>query len=159
MYGAWLGKFENCCCRLLQCLRELRVMLLFSVVSDPSHGYVTPLIRQSMISLEREKSFCNAEGLYCFTSAPPRHLMPKDQVSTRRCLLHRLSRLWLFFFSHRRFLPLCLHGDRLRRLDQLCLRVWEKLVFYAPLWRRDRPVLRLRVDVCWWAWLCVKAYP
>ncbi len=29
--------------------------LLFSVVSDPSHGYVTPLIRQSMISLEREK--------------------------------------------------------------------------------------------------------
>lgn len=139
----------------------------YSVLLVTRHGFVTPLIRQSMISLEREKMWRENHSVMLkdcivFTSAPPRHLMPKDQVSTRRYLLLRLSRLWLFyyfFFLSLIFLPLCLHGDRLRWLDQLCLRVWEKLVFYAPLWRRDRPVLCLRVDVCRWAWLCVKAYP
>lgn len=55
--GAWLGKFENCCCRISPsvCVSS-ESWLLFSVVSDPSHGYVTPLIRQSMSSLEREEN-------------------------------------------------------------------------------------------------------
>lgn len=75
----------------------------YSVLLVTRHGFVTPLIRQSMISLEREKMWRENHSVMLkdcivFTSAPPRHLMPKDQVSTRRYLLLRLSRLWLFFF-------------------------------------------------------------
>lgn len=67
------------------------------------------------------------------------------------CLSPNKDQEWMLFFG----LPLpklsryVLCCGRLWRLDQLRLRVWEKLVFHAPVWGWDRPVLRLCVDVCW----------
>lgn len=136
-----LGKFET----VSQCLHESWV--LFSLVSDPSHAYITSLIRQSMISLEGGKMWRKKKNhsvllkdciVFVYLCATP------TSHAKRSSVYPTLSTAP----SHRLFFSLCLRRDRLRRLDQLCLRVWEKLVFYAPLWRRDRPVLRLRVDVC-----------
>ncbi len=82
-------------------------MALFSVVSDPSHGYVTPLIRQSMISLEREKSFCNAWRIVLFylCATPTSHAKRSSVYSTLSTAPSQPP--VTLFFSHHRFLPLC----------------------------------------------------